>query len=168
MPEFGKLDCVLTEIQVKPRWKHKPDDTVGQLDRDPRKDDGSGSGAAIVCVRCAYEITKKSQAIQVGDLHEHSQVNPGGFVWNFRCFRSTTGCVPLGPPSAEFPWFPGYTWQIQHCGGCNIHMGWLFAATGSPRGTPHADPSLVGETPAAPGDRFYGLITERIVEVGRD
>ena len=145
-PEFGKLMAMLSPLLAKPRWKHRSGATTRVLDLDPKSDHREGGGEAIVCARCAHEITHKSAQIRVADLHEHSQVNPGGFIWNFRCFRSAPGCVPFGSLSSEFSWFPGYTWQIQHCGGCNLHLGWLFSSA---------------------GDSFVGLISERIVELRR-
>lgn len=40
-----------------------------------------------------------------------------------------------GAPSAEYSWFPGYTWTIAVCASCMAHVGWRWvrAEAGSPR-----------------------------------
>jgi len=39
------------------------------------------------------------------------------------------GVMAQGHPSAEYSWFPGYTWQIINCADCWSHLGWEFCAT---------------------------------------
>ena len=39
------------------------------------------------------------------------------------------GIMAQGEPSAEYSWFPGYTWQIINCADCWTHLGWEFCAT---------------------------------------
>lgn len=120
----------------KPRWrKRRPARTA---DRAP---DGAG-GRALVCARCGHRVTDEAARTERSGLHEHSQVNPHGYIWCFGCFSRAPGCAPRGAPTTEFTWFSGYAWQLAHCRGCDLHLGWMFA----------------GE-----GDRFWGLITERIV-----
>ena len=92
-------------------------------------------------------MTDLSARLEIDGLHEHTQVNPHGFVWTFRCFRAAPGCVRRGPPSTEFTWFAGHSWQIEHCRRCDVHLGWLFRSE----------------------DRtFHGLIADRIVEEPAD
>jgi hypothetical protein len=102
-----------------------------------------GGGRALVCVRCQRTITTAGDRIEVDGLHEHTQINPHGFIWTFACFAQAPGCVAVGTPSREFAWFAGHSWQIEDCGGCRLHLGWLFAA---------------------PERRFHGLIVDRVVE----
>lgn len=33
-----------------------------------------------------------------------------------------------GAPSAEYSWFPGYTWTVALCANCMVHVGWRYAA----------------------------------------
>lgn len=106
-----------------------------------------GAGPVLVCARCRAVITRASDQIEIDGLREHSQVNPHGFVWTFHCFARAPGCVPVGPPSTEFSWFPGHSWQIEQCGGCAWHLGWLFSS---------------------PDRRFHGLIAGRLVEAEPD
>lgn len=34
------------------------------------------------------------------------------------------GVQPRGQRSAEFSWFPGYTWHVLECAACSAHLGW--------------------------------------------
>ncbi|HWM84730.1 MAG TPA: cereblon family protein [Kofleriaceae bacterium] len=101
----------------------------------------------LVCVRCRRPITTAGERIAVDGLHEHTQINPHGYIWNFGCFAHAPGCVTVGAPSREFAWFPGHAWQIEDCSGCRLHLGWLFVG---------------------PDRRFHGLIVGRVVEDDAD
>ena len=94
------------------------------------------------CARCAQPICSPEDRIEIDGLHEHSQINPHGYIWNFGCFAQAPGCLAQGPTTSEFSWFLGHTWQLQACRGCGLHLGWHF--TGTQRS-------------------FYGLILERLV-----
>lgn len=107
----------------------------------------TGGGRRLVCARCRRVITSTADAIEIDGLREHSQVNPHGFVWTFHCYARAPGCVPVGPPSTRFTWFPGHSWQIEQCGGCAWHLGWLFRS---------------------PDRAFHGLIAGRLVEAEPD
>lgn len=102
-----------------------------------------GGGRVLVCVRCRRPITTAGDRIEVDGLHEHTQINPHGFIWTFGCFARAPGCVPVGSPSREFAWFAGHWWQVEDCGGCRLHLGWLFSS---------------------PDRRFHGLIAGRVVD----
>jgi hypothetical protein len=104
---------------------------------------GGGGGKRLVCAACRRAITDAAARIEVDGLHEHSQVNPHGFVWTFGCFAQAPGCAAVGAPSTEFTWFPGHAWQIAQCLRCGTHLGWLWSS---------------------PGRRFHGLIVGRIAE----
>jgi hypothetical protein len=79
--------------------------------------------------------------IEVGGAHEHTFVNPHGFVHHVGCFAAASGCSYAGPTETAFSWFPGFSWQIARCGRCHAHLGWIFRAS---------------------GDSFHGLITTAI------
>lgn len=112
-------------------------------DRRAERAAGDDGGHRLVCARCRSVVTHASARIDIDGLHEHTQVNPHGFVWTFRCFSAAPGCVRSGGPSSEFTWFPGHTWQIEQCRRCGVHLGWVFRS---------------------PDRTFHGLITSRIVE----
>lgn len=101
------------------------------------------NGRPMVCVRCGREITTAADRIEVDGLHEHTQINPHGFIWSFGCFARAPGCVAAGPPSRAFAWFSGHSWQIEQCAGCGLHLGWLFSSEER---------------------SFHGLIVGRVVE----
>jgi hypothetical protein len=108
--------------------------------RDPWDD---AEGPRLRCARCGHVITASGWAMQVGGSHEHSFVNPHGFLYRIGCFACAPGSVPCGDEHSAYSWFPGYAWQIAHCGACEAHLGWGF------RGA---------------ADRFYGLILDRLVQ----
>lgn len=128
----------------KPRWAHKPGSQDTAQDPNVKGERNRGRDPVIVCVRCDAPITSAQARISRFGLHEHSQINPSGFIWNFGCFVHAPGCVARGRPSIEFQWFPGFAWQIEECRGCLLHLGWLFSSE---------------------DHQFHGLILDRIVEV---
>ncbi len=81
---------------------------------------------AIYCRACGGVVTAKDQKVQVSGSHHHTFFNPAGLVFELGCFRRASGCLTVGSPSTEFAWFPGYSWQIALCRGCQTHLGWLF------------------------------------------
>ena len=102
---------------------------------------GTG-GERLVCARCGHTVTDSAARTEIDGRHQHTGVNPGGHVHHFSCYSRAPGCAPAGPPSAEWSWFPGRSWQVQICRGCQIHLGWLFTGEGAP---------------------FYGLLTAAVV-----
>jgi len=62
--------------------------------------------------------------------HEHTFVNPGGFVHRIACFNAAPGCVYLGPTESAFSWFPGWSWQVAACARCRAHVGWIYRNAG--------------------------------------
>jgi hypothetical protein len=81
---------------------------------------------AIVCATCGHAITCERERIQILDAHEHRFMNPAGRLFHIGCFARAHGCVPIGAPSGDYPWFPGFDWRIALCGGCADHLGWVF------------------------------------------
>lgn len=99
---------------------------------------------AIVCASCRQAVTAEGARIAIAGAHEHRFVNPHGFVYDVQCFRDAPGCEPVGPPTEQFTWFPGFAWSTAYCARCATHLGWEFAGAGG---------------------AFYGLIKDRITVV---
>jgi hypothetical protein len=95
----------------------------------------------LKCHICSLIVTDEDMCIDVLGHNTHVRTNPGGFTYQFRCFRAAPGCSAIGTITSEHTWFAGYAWQIACCRQCGEHLGWLF------RGN----------------YRFYGLIQGRIV-----
>jgi hypothetical protein len=100
----------------------------------------------IVCRQCAQRLSRPGERIAVGGTHRHTFANPNGIVFEIGCYNMVTGCAFIGPPSYEFPWFPGHSWQIAICSSCQTHLGWIFRGQA--------------------GAQFVGLILDRIREIG--
>ncbi len=113
---------------------------------DPGQDattDDDTSGRRLLCAACRRWITAAADRIAIDGKSQHTFVNPHGLVFQLTTYRDAPGCVPTGALSTDWSWFPGHSWQIQRCGGCGAHLGWSF----------HAESA-----------RFWGLITDRLVE----
>lgn len=96
---------------------------------------------AIHCQNCDFIVTFPSLARVVSGSHEHTFMNPHGFMFHIACYSEAPGCRAHGEISDEFSWFPGYVWQIQICANCSQHLGWSFRS---------------------PDDFFVGLIVNRL------
>jgi hypothetical protein len=79
----------------------------------------------------------------VDGAHRHVFANPHGFVFEIGCFAQAPGCTAMGPPTPDFSWFPGSTWQVAVCARCGLHLGWRY------EGHPEAG-------------QFHGLILSRL------
>jgi hypothetical protein len=110
-------------------------------EHDEAEDEGGGK--LLACAVCRSPITTWAARIEIDGGHEHTFTNPDGIRFRIGCFREVQGCVGVGRPTAAFTWFAGYTWQIEHCGTCALHLGWRYRA---------------------PGHGFHGLIVNRLVE----
>ena len=85
---------------------------------------------ALVCVACGHRITDDDHRIEMNGAHEHTFVNPGGFVHHIGCFDAAPGYSYLGPTESAFSWFPGWTWQVAACARCRAHVGWQYRNSG--------------------------------------
>lgn len=127
---------------------HDPEDAPGAPQSDEASEVQSESererarAPRLVCAACGRLVTSRAAAIEVAGDHEHTFVNPAGFVYKIGCFGEAT-CRAEGPTSSHWSWFPGYHWQVVLCAGCGVQLGWIF------RSTPHT---------------FYGLVLERLAE----
>jgi hypothetical protein len=93
---------------------------------------------AIRCAACDHRITERAYRIEKSGAHEHTFVNPHGFVYHVGCYAAAPGCIQNGDPQTAFSWFPGWTWQIVSCARCRTHLGWIYRCS---------------------GEQFHGLIT---------
>ncbi|WP_459899960.1 cereblon family protein [Desulfobaculum senezii] len=107
-----------------------------------------GGGNKIVCRACGQRVTSAGARIQVQGKHEHVFFNPFGQVFEVGCFSFAQGLVTGGMASAEFTWFPGYTWQNVGCASCGSHLGWSYTGSG--------------------GGGFYGLVLTALREVAEE
>ena len=98
----------------------------------------------IVCGGCGHVVSTSEQCVEIDGRHQHTCVNPAGFVFHIRCFGFAPGCVGEGDWTDFYSWFAGYLWQISLCGHCAMHLGWAFRGEGKPD--------------------FHGLIIDRIEE----
>jgi hypothetical protein len=101
----------------------------------------------LLCKTCRSRITHEDHRIEVNGGHEHTFVNPGGFMHRIGCFAVATHLGELGAPDEAFSWFPGFSWQIVVCKTCRTHLGWIYRC---------AD------------DRFVGLLLDELVPGGGD
>lgn len=100
-------------------------------------------GRALLCAACTLPLTTDGERIELDGAHEHTRINPHGYVFHFGCFRAAPGCATLGVPTTEDTWFRGYAWRFAHCRGCGMHLGWRFD----------------GEAGG-----FFGLVLDRLIE----
>nr|XP_034836640.1 protein cereblon homolog [Maniola hyperantus] len=85
--------------------------------------------SVLCCASCAIEIARREHIFAMSTEGVHSNyTNLGGFVHDIITFSRVTNTVPSGAPSAEYSWFPGYTWTITLCAACMAHVGWRFDA----------------------------------------
>ena len=97
----------------------------------------------ILCRECLFPITREEEQSEMAGARQHTFANPSGIVFTIGCFQRADGCLPVGPASDEFTWFPGFAWRVAICRGCLAHLGWYFAA-----------PS---------GVAFFGLILDHLI-----
>jgi hypothetical protein len=111
-------------FEAAPRGGDRPDveraDDVVDGDRD----------RPLCCRPCGHRITDEAYRIEHGGGHEHTFVNPGGYVHTLGCFALAPGVVHVGSPDPAFSWFPGWTWQVAECGQCRAHIGWIYRCAG--------------------------------------
>jgi hypothetical protein len=120
------------------------DKPTGDVAPVPGRGEAADEGRVLACARCRRPVTTSAAGIEVGGGHEHRFVNPAGIHYHIGCFARAAGLIPVGEPSPHWTWFPAYCWQIEHCPGCQEHLGWLFSGPDRP---------------------FHGLILDRLEEM---
>jgi len=133
--------------EVRRFLREKPEAPAGSVRTVPDPGEDDGGGAVLACAFCQRPVTTTAARIEVDGAHEHSFTNPHGFRFTIGCFAQAVGCRVSGEPSTFWTWFPGFSWQIESCGRCGEHLGWLFH-------------SADGE--------FHGLILDRLVSLDED
>ncbi len=96
----------------------------------------------LYCAACKHPITSHGRRAEVQGKHQHTCTNPQQITYHIGCFRQAPGCTESGEATLDYTWFAGYTWQVALCGGCGMHLGWLFQCQGA--------------------DGFYGLILAQL------
>jgi len=96
----------------------------------PARPEAPTDERALRCAACDHIISHDDYRIEMGGAHEHTFVNPHGFVHHIGCFALAPGCIHLGTTETAFSWFPGWTWQVAACGNCRAHLGWLYRNAG--------------------------------------
>lgn len=86
----------------------------------------SEEGKGVVCRECGHPVTVAEAVIHIDGSQTHTFFNPTGIVFEIICVSRAPGCAVLGAASAEFSWFPGFTWRVALCGKCRTHLGWCF------------------------------------------
>ncbi|XP_063366294.1 protein cereblon-like [Cydia amplana] len=83
---------------------------------------------ALCCGTCGAELSRRTHMFAMSSDGVHANyTNYGGFMHDVVTVRTAHDTL-LGPPSAEYSWFPGYTWRVAQCGACGTHVGWRFDA----------------------------------------
>jgi len=100
-----------------------------QTDSDPVNEPDCKVGKAILCRSCRAVVTGLNQEVSIDGKHAHTFFNPAGIVYEIRCFSQAPGCMNHGPPTAEFTWFAGYSWEYTVCSTCRDHLGWFYSSS---------------------------------------
>ncbi|OQV25685.1 putative Protein cereblon [Hypsibius exemplaris] len=79
------------------------------------------------CAVCGIGLAVKEDGICMnrGDLTA-AYINPGGVTQEIFTMRKVSNISVFGAPTAEYTWFPGYTWRHLRCRGCHGHVGWKY------------------------------------------
>ncbi len=85
------------------------------------------SDRALLCSHCKRLITYQQFMTEINGTLAHTQCNPSGILFRYRCYLNASGCIIGGPPVSEFSWHSGYRWQYAYCSGCGQHLGWFFS-----------------------------------------
>jgi len=115
-------------------------------DVDNQDETDGSADRALLCKFCHQRITSVDKAIRIQNSHQHIFTNPAGDTFRIGCFSSAPGCYQRTPPTMEFTWFKGFSWQVALCANCQVQMGWLYQAEAT-------DSAL-----------FYGLILNHLIE----
>jgi hypothetical protein len=134
-------------LSVNHLLRHGRDESQGgtRVDFALREAFSETSGRRLLCRSCTSPVTSETARIAIDGSHVHRRTNPSGIEFEFGCFATAPGVHTLGTPTAEFSWFPGYTWVYAVCRECVTHLGWFFS----------------GLSPS-----FHGLILARLMPEG--
>ena len=124
--------------------RHTPWTPHGHTRQQPGQQKLTQPRAVVCCAECKHRITEPSARLELAGGHVHVFTNPGGYVYEIALYEFAD-CIPHGPATTEYSWFPGHAWQVALCARCHAHLGWRFRSSG--------------------GTGFYGLIRARLIEI---
>jgi hypothetical protein len=130
-------------IPVRRAFEPSRDRLINKLLPSRKDVPGEHADRALRCRACGKAIAYDHDRISVLGTHEHSCTNPHGIRFRIGCFCDARGGAETGEAIAEHTWFAGYRWRVMLCAQCGTHLGWGFHDQG--------------------GDRFYGLILDRLI-----
>lgn len=99
---------------------------------DPEPEVLGAEDDGYFCRRCGNFITSGRHREEVDGGHEHTFVNPAGYIYRIGCFRAAIGCATVGRPTDQFSWFAGHSWAHASCTVCGGHLGWAFFRNSAP------------------------------------
>lgn len=83
----------------------------------------------LCCSSCLTELAREESIFPMSSEGVHSNyVNLGGYMHDLVTVRAARNVALSGFPTAEYSWFPGYTWTVATCASCRAHVGWRFVA----------------------------------------
>ncbi len=127
----------------------QPADRPGEVELDEYSEDDVETKEPdweekLLCRECRQVITSPVERTEVQGAHLHTCANPAGILYQIGCFRKVRGCGYVGPATAEWSWFKGFSWRVAVCNNCLTHLGWQYLTSGH--------------------SRFHGLILNRLVQ----
>ena len=100
-----------------------------------------------VCANCHTPVSDASCLLVIqGDSPNHYFANPDGLLFEILTFSWCQNLLDGSHSVWQNTWFAGYSWTVQYCSGCQIHMGWRYDGSAEPT-------------------RFYGIVRERLIEI---
>ena len=140
-----------SQLHSRPSWykcKRSQNDPLPAIFKkvEDRNETDNSEERALLCKFCHKHITSMDKATRIQNSHQHIFTNPAGDTFRIGCFSSAPGCSQRTPPTMEFTWFKGFSWQVALCANCQVQMGWLYQAADS--------------------THFYGLILDHLIESG--
>ncbi len=148
-PAMSIAASTLRPVPRGPLWALKggPPDDSGARSDEHVTDRTAERRRVLVCRSCGQVLARADHRFTMGDRAIEAFVNPAGYMHELLTVHHADGVVLVGAPTAVATWFPGYAWQIAHCAGCAVHVGWQWM------GGPDSQPSM-----------FVGLLTRQVVE----
>ena len=120
-----------------------PEETQNTKDKQQEKP----SPSRYVCANCHTPVSDASCLLVIqGDSPNHYFANPDGLLFEILTFSWCQNLLDGSPSVWQNTWFAGYSWTVQYCSGCQIHMGWRYDGSAEPT-------------------RFYGIVRERLIEI---
>ncbi len=94
-----------------------------ELQGERERDEVAEEERVLRCGRCGAEL---ADADHVVPASRRAYMNPHGLVREIVVVSLARNLAGDGERHTEFSWFPGHTWEIVYCAGCQAHAGWRF------------------------------------------